>query len=159
MIKQLSTGLYVGNGDDLVDWPDDEGFAALHCAKDPWHRQMVGYDTRSAPEGPERLVARRGNRMALNMVDAPSAEFFDEEMVQAGLDFISERIVAGDRVLVHCNMGVSRSPSMALLWMHRNDQEWAAMSFDEATEALRHRGVEYWPGNGIAGFLKAHWDD
>ena len=122
---EVHPGLWVGGDGDFVTLPREEDrWSVLSAAKDPWHRQMVGYVTKSAPEGPERLVARRGNHMALNLIDVRELgpgghHYIPDEVIEAAMGFISERLKAGDRVLVHCNRGQSRAPSLALLWMWR----------------------------------------
>ena len=99
-----------------------EDWHIIHAAKTPWHATMAGYPQGSAaPEdSPERWWADRPRRTALNLVDSPHQL---EELVLPILDHaakrISQHLATGGRVLVHCNMGHSRSPATALWWMHR----------------------------------------
>ena len=106
--------LFVG---DQIDYELNvimqRGWAVVHACKEPYHRQALGYRGRRPPEGHhESLVARRGNRLILNMVDAKDPELFSKEMIDVALGFIDEALYKGLKVLVHCDRGESRSPSV-----------------------------------------------
>ena len=90
--------------------------------------------------------------MALRMVDAPDTKYFSDWMINPGLEFITERFAAGDPVLVHCNVGVSRSPSVALLWMWEHG--FLPEVFGEAVAAFKMLYPHYAPQAGIYGYLK-----
>ena len=118
MIK-VDNNLFVGDERDYeFNVSRQDGWAIVHACKDPYHRQALGYRTRGAPKDhPEYLVARRGNRLILNIVDANDPSFFAKEMIDQALDFIDKSLSNGKKVLVHCNQGESRSPSIALyIW-------------------------------------------
>jgi len=157
---EVATGLWVGADGDYGAMREREGWSYLHAAKEPWHREMVGYLTKSAPEGPERLFARRENRMALNLIDVrklgPGGETYTPaEVIRAGLSFLAERLYAGERVLVHSNHGHSRAPGLALLYLQQSgalpaDYEAAAAAFRRLYPAFEpHIGIEtYLRGRG-----------
>lgn len=110
------------------------GWAVVHAAKSPWHREMVGYADKSAPAGPEQYVARRDRRLALNLVDMPEqSPALVVPILDAAASFVQEQVDAGMSVLVHCNMGLSRSPATVLWWMHHADPE---QPHDEALAEL-----------------------
>lgn len=117
---EVHPNLYVGNESDFRRVQD--GWSYLHAAREPFHRSMVGYSGGAAPKGDQYLGARRGNRMALNLLDAAKPEYIPDELLDAALAFMDERIAAGDKLLVHCNQGGSRGPSLALIWMHRKGE-------------------------------------
>jgi predicted protein tyrosine phosphatase len=111
-------------------WVGDEGDEAkvrykpdwwvLHAAKEPYHRRFVGYTSVGAdPDGEEYLFARRGVKLALNLVDARDIKYIPDAVLDAGLAFIDEAMATAAHVLVHCNKGESRGPSLALLWLHK----------------------------------------
>lgn len=154
--------VYVGNDIDaekLLAIYNHEEWFILHCAKEKWHRQFVGYVGRGAPkESPEYLFARRGNRMALNMVDAKSPMFFSKEMITAGLDFLEEGHKAGKKLLIHCNVGESRGPSTAMLFVFKRILKNNA-TFEEAEKELKQIYPTYNPGEGIRGHLMQYWDE
>jgi len=158
---EVTDRLYVGSLDDLRNFlflENPEDFYILYCAKDPCHKNLVGYEGKSCPKDhPEYLVARRGNQMALNMVDAPSPKFFSKEMITAGLDFMEEGYNKGLKVLVTCNQGVSRSPSMAFLFMATRLKELFEY-FGDSIRMFKQLYPNYMPGDGIYAHMLENWD-
>ena len=118
-MMEVYHNLFVGNQDDYdCDVSRQSGWAVVHACKEPYHRQALGYISRGAPKDhPEYLVARRGNRLILNIVDANDPSFFAKEMINQALDFIDKSLSSRKKVLVHCNQGESRSPSIALIYL------------------------------------------
>ena len=141
-------------GTEIDDW------YVLHCCKDPYHRQFVGYTGRGCPkDSPEYLFARRGNRMALNMVDAKSPEFFSKEMITAGLGFLEEGFKAGKKLLINCNRGESRSPSLAMLFVFKRILEKNGATFEQAEAEMKRIYPAYAPADGIRGHLMQYWGE
>ena len=170
-MKEVFTNLFCGNDDDWlnllkthypncnkVDEPAD-AWAVLHAAKEPCHRQFVGYIGRGAPkDSPEYLWAQRGNRLALNIVDAPQSIFFDKSMIDKALNFIEQKLGEGLKVLVHCNEGHSRSCSLCLLYLIKHGIIKGDTLEDCEAEFMKvYPG--YNPGTGIRGFVKEHWPE
>lgn len=137
------------------------GWFVVQAAKDPYHRKALGYTGQGAPrEDKEYLVARRGERLILNMIDAEKPEYFADVMIHAALIFIDHHLSQGRKVLVHCNQGQSRAPSLALLYLRRHTEIFRGMPFDGAEIAFKERMCPaYQPKAGIRGYLAAHWDD
>ena len=131
------------------------GWAIVHAAKSPWHRDMVGYQERAAPPGPEQYVARRDRRMALNLVDMDRQ---DPKLILPVLnqasDFITEMVDEGLSVLVHCNMGLSRSPATVLWWMHLTVPE---QPHEEALAALLADHPFTRRDSGIMALVREQW--
>lgn len=162
--------LWLGNDDDARDvilgreGIRDEAmmlgwrpWALVSAAKEPYHRALVRYPGRAAPEGPERFSARRGRHLALNWVDVDDPKWFRvQEAVEA-----FNHIDAAQRMeidcLVHCNQGVSRSPSLVLLWLRREVEDWRGMAFERAEERLRTVYPAYDPTDGVREFVRRHW--
>lgn len=112
--------LFVGSESDyeLGRVQFTKGWAVVHACKEPYHRQALGYSGRaSAKTHPEYLIARRGNRLILNLVDAPDPAYILDEIMDAAVEFIHSQLAGGQRVLVHCNQGLSRSPGIAILYL------------------------------------------
>ena len=50
-----------------------EGWLVVHACKELYHRRELGYRSNGAPKKhPEYLMARRENRLILDLVDAPN---------------------------------------------------------------------------------------
>lgn len=158
-MKEVIKGLFVGNqaGYENGAFIPSE-WAFLLAAKEPWHRQALGYTGRAAAkDDPEYLIARRGNKLILNLVDAPKSIFFDKRVIDAGLDFIEEQLSEGKNVGVFCNQGESRSASLALLYLVKHKYIDVDTLEDAEAEFLKLY-PEYNPGKGMRGFVKEYWD-
>jgi hypothetical protein len=112
MIEILGN-LFVGNQDDYeFSVKRQDGWAVVHACKEPYHRQALGYKTQGAPKThPEYLIARRGERLILNLVDADNPAYIPAEIIDAALAFIHEQLASERRVLVHCNQVYSKPSS------------------------------------------------
>jgi hypothetical protein len=158
---EIFPGLHVGNQDDyerVVKHQD--GWRIVHACKEPYHRRELRYSTRGAPKNhPEYLIAPRGHRLILNFVDAPDPAYIRKEIVDAALDFIAEGLRSGQKVLVHCNLGESRSPAIGLLYLAASTGTIPTGSLEEAESAFLKIYPGYRPGTGIRGFLAQHWGE
>lgn len=133
------------------------GWFVISAAKEPQHRIALGYTERAAPKDhPEYLIARRENHLILNLIDPPDPAYIPEAIIDAALEAIGENI--GERkVLVHCNQGLSRSPSIALLYLRKHDPGYANLDHAEGVELFKETHPAYKPSGGMAGYVEAHW--
>lgn len=155
---EVSPNLFVGSAADYESKVRDQaGWCVVHACKEPYHRQALGYSGRAAPSShPEYLVARRGNRLILNFVDAPDPKYVPRELVDAALEFIHARLAEGSRVLVHCNQRESRAPTLALLYLARYTEELPS-AIGPALDEFRRRYPEFRPADGVHGYVVANW--
>lgn len=132
----------------------------VHAAKDPCHRGVCGYDTKSRlpSDHPHYLSKRVGNALVLNMID-PSTPLFSVPLFTAALDFLWEAHVMGQPAAVHCNRGASRAPSIALLHMAKRSKLLPDDSFAVARSVFETMlpPDTYQPGKGISIFLEQSW--
>lgn len=167
---EVHPNLFVGAAPDLLhatgpDGDVKEGWYVISAAKDPWHREALGYTTRGAPKDhPEYLVAARPYRLILNLIDPDDPKYIPDEIVDGTLQVIDVELASGAKVLLHCNQGMSRAPSLALLWLHSRppldageSQPWGALDFDEAVEEFRKLYPMFNPSSGWSAYLKEHW--
>jgi hypothetical protein len=158
-MREVIAGLFVGSDLDCpAASPDASPFdprvvAVLHCCKSPCHARALGYtskgimpDLTRVSDHPGYLVHRVGSDMYLNMIDGP-ARFFSVAMMKRALDFLTEH--AGRTTLIHCNQGVSRAPSIGLLYLTKR------LRMDYS--AARAHFPDYMPSPGIEEFLTQNW--
>ncbi|WP_051461060.1 hypothetical protein [Ruminiclostridium josui] len=99
-MREVFSNLYCGSQSDYEEIDRDclknkttgnfVMWAIVHACKEPHHRTFVGYTGRGCPkDSPEYLWAECGNRLALNIVDAPKPEFFDKGMIDKSLDLLN----------------------------------------------------------------------
>jgi predicted protein tyrosine phosphatase len=148
--------LYVGSDDDYAD-AAKRGFAILSAAKDGphGHRSMLGYGGMSAPKNSNYLHVESGQHLALNLIDSEDPDFIPEAAIETGLRFIHKHIQAGDRVLVHCNAGLSRSPIVAMLFLRSVGE--LPSSFLASEKVFRSLYSSYQPAHGVRAFARANW--
>ncbi|MCT8336005.1 phosphatase [Methanoculleus sp. Afa-1] len=159
---EIYQNLYVGTQEDYeVAVETHETWCVVHACRSPYHCLAVTYSPLETvpPDHPEYLVARRGNRLMLNLVDARDPGEIPKEAIDAALAFIDRCLSGGRQVLVHCGFGVSRSAAIGLLYLAAYTDVLPTEGFAEAEEAYRRIYPPYKPGRGIRGFLAAHWDE
>lgn len=159
---EVAPNLFVGNQLDYETRAKGKAWNVVQACKEPYHRAALGY---KGPGGPrdhaEYLFCYRQDgdcrRLILNMVDAPKPEFFADSMIDEALTFIGKSIEGGFKVLVHCNQGGSRAPSLAMLHLRKTSQEWQEMKFAEAEKAMGLLYPPYAPANGIREYVRKRW--
>lgn len=150
--------LWIGNEHDYETGVKGKPeWVIVHACKEPYHRQLLGYTSRGAPKDhPEYLIARRENRLFLNLVDAPNPAFFDKRIIDAALKFIEEGLQNQKEVLVHCNLGESRSPTIGLLYLATHTDR-LPKDLEAAEYTFRQIYPYYNPSTGIRGFMRQNW--
>jgi len=154
---EIAPNVFVGNQLDYETRVKHEpDWSVVHACKEPYHRKALGYDGRGAPrDDPEYLVAERGNRLILNLVDVDDVKYIDPGMIERAVTFIEVHRAIGRKVLVHCNQGGSRAPSIGLLYLARN-----VYRHHEPEAALAHFQViypQYLPAQGMRDFVQQNW--
>lgn len=154
-------GLNIGNESDYEHQVRHlDGWSVVHACKDPYHRQALGYSGRGAPKDhPEYLIARRNNRLILNLVDVADPAFIPKECVDAAIDFTSEALTSGRKVLIHCNKGGSRAPSIGLLYLIARTPRIEAQSFADAEAEFRALYPAYAPARGVQEFARQRFSE
>ena len=153
---QVFNNLYVGTNIDCQQVT--AGFAIIHACKEPCHRQAVGYKGNLKASHPSYLMHLHGDRhLYLNMVDMDQelSPQYTHPMMERAMLFI-DRHLHDKKVLVHCNWGISRSPSIALLYMARKKAIGNA-TYDMARNDFNTIYAAYTPGRGIAGYMDRYW--
>ncbi len=131
-------------------------WAVVHACKSPCHQQAVGYQ-RSLPQShPNYLALARGQDLFLNLIDPPGPLFMRASFITF-LEFAEAQWEAGRRLLIHCNQGESRAPSLALLFLAKNRAALDNSSYLAARTQFEHLYPNYRPGSGIQVFLTTNW--
>lgn len=151
--------LFVGNELDASTTLSKGGWFIIHACKEPYHRQALGYSGRAAPKShPEYLIAKRENRLILNLVDANDPNYIPKVVFDEAIDAIHE-MLRTKRVLVHCNQGMSRSPTIALLYLLKHTNILPNDSLQGAIEEFRKIYPAYAPARGVALFAQKYWQE
>lgn len=103
--------VYIGSDADVDEFlemhPDG---CIIHAAKEPWHRNALGYTGRAAPKThPHYYYKTTDTRMYLNLVDSPNVEYIPREVIDPAVIQAVAWYREGKPILIHCNKGESRS--------------------------------------------------
>jgi hypothetical protein len=132
--------------------------AVVNCCKSPCHQKAAGYKGSLAKDHLNYLWLRRENDLYLNMIDPP-IPLFRPEMFATYLSFAREMWHSGKTLLIHCNQGESRAPSLALLFLAKCLRILPNSSFDVARQQFLTLYPTYAPGQGLQTYLGANWAD
>jgi hypothetical protein len=155
-MEQIIKNLWLGSDDDVAE-AKRRGYSRLACCKygDDSHRSMLGYTTLGAPKNSEYLFARRGNVMALNLLDLDDPAMIPDAVLQAGVKFITEQINAGNKILVHCNAGKSRSPSITMMYLRSIGE--LPHGLRKSIHVFKTLYPPFDPGHGMKYHLMEYW--
>lgn len=155
---EITHNLYVGNQEDYElnirfkpDW------LVIHACKEPYHRQALGYTGRAASKShPEYLIAKRGNRLILNLVDVDDVNYISPMIIDTALKYIGENIEER-KILLHCNQGHSRSAIIGLLYMAQAGL-LSSKTFEMAEQEYLKIYPAYAPAKGMRDYARINWN-
>jgi predicted protein tyrosine phosphatase len=151
-----NTGLWVGDIAAGRIRVRDDSWAVINTSKH-FHATLVGVPPNQLNNSSHYLTFRREGLLSFNMVDA-EARYYKMLGPQAfvdALDFIDQW--SGVRsILINCDRGTSRSPTVALLYVAKRLHLIPEGSFADAHSAFLALYPIYRPG-GIGNFVAAHW--
>ena len=157
MIK-IHDNLFIGNDSDCF-YDNKEDWVVVHACKHPCHQRAVGYRGNLNKNHPNYLILEEEKHLYLNMVDMNTmlSHEYTEPIVKAALNFI-ERNINSKNVLIHCNLGRSRSPALAMLFLAKRKNILPKDSYKEAKREFMKLFPNYVPGIGIDSYLSKYWD-
>lgn len=154
---EVCANLHVGSEGDEQRMRGQAGWFFIHACKEPYHRQALGYTGRAAAKThPEYLIARRNGRLVLNLVDVDDPNYIPADIVDAALDAVRDNI-QHSKILLHCNQGQSRSPSIALLYLLKHTDILGQKDMAAAIAAFRVIYPPYAPARGMAEYIRLNW--
>lgn len=156
---EIGNNLYMG---DLMDYRNiaEQDYAFVHATQ-TIHYQVMGWNrtfNKPLKDHPNYILWEKDNRLSLNWVDG-GAYLYDWSGPQTfirALDFI-DKWIADKRVLIHCDQGLSRSPTMGLLYLAKRSGTLPGNSYAVASEEFRKIFPNYSPG-GIGEYVSTHWN-
>ncbi len=157
MIK-IHDNLFVGNESDCF-YDGREDWVVIHACKSPCHQRAVGYRGNLNKNHPNYLILERENHLFLNMVDMNMmlSHEYTKPIVETTLDFI-ERNINSKNILIHCNLGRSRSPALVMLFLTKRKDVLPNTSYEKAKKEFMKLFTNYIPGTGIERYLENYWD-
>jgi len=152
--------LYCGD-EEAVPIAEKRGYSILAACKDgspDCHRAVLGYTSLGAPKDKDYYFVRKNKtHMALNLIDADDPKFIPDEVIDAGLNFLKERYDAGDKILVHCIAGHSRSTTIMMMFLRAIGE--FPEGFARAEHKFRTLYPAYSPGTGMRAHARERWTE
>ena len=113
---------------------------------------------------PYYVIHEEPQWISVNWVDAPRAELFNYQnggvsVVRQVLVFIQKSLQEGKKVLISCDQGQSRSPSITMLYLAKVLHTIPDTSFADAAKEFVKIYPQYQPALGISKFLTEHWTE
>ena len=108
---------------------------------------------------PDEAYERDGARARIvhgHAVDVAQVSFIAPIIVDTALGAI-DRHIGEFKVLVHCNQGLSRSPSIALLYLLKHTDALGSQDPAAALLAFRRLYPPYAPAQGMADYVRLNW--
>lgn len=154
---EIFQNLFVGSQQDEADVRGRVGWYVIHACKEPYHREALGYTGRAASKShPEYLIASRPGRLILNIVDVADVAYIPPEIIDTAIAAI-QRNITTTKVLVHCNQGLSRSPTIAFLYLAKHTDRYRLMDFSSAVDEFRRIYPAYAPAVGVFEYARLNW--
>ncbi len=153
MITRVTDQIQIG--DTAACCHADHGVSVVHACKHPCHQAAVGYAGHLPPEHPQYLFVQEDHELTLNMIDPPKP-LFPMALFDAFIAFGEAQLEQGRDLLIHCNNGLSRAPSLGLILLARRRQI-SSRSYAAAMGEFRWLCPTYAPGDGIRRFLEVAW--
>ncbi len=141
---EIISGLSVVGSSDYINTDD----FVIYVAKNPFWADCQTNEVISKVKGK--------NAIAVNMVDADDQKYFQVKIFKFLIRTIYDKMRAGKSVTLVCNKGVSRSASVALLFMAILG-EISNESYKKAKAEFLSYYPDYSPGLGISAFLEKTW--
>ena len=153
----ISDKIFIGTESDC-SFGISNGLAMVHACKHPCHTKAVGYKGSLPKSHPYYLILEKPNHLFLNMVDMEQELLpeFANPIMQAALNFI-ERYIKDHQIVIHCNQGLSRSPSIALVYL-ANKGMIDNNNINEAVKAFTKLYPYYRPASGILKYMAHNWN-
>lgn len=152
---EVARGLFIGPEGDCFH-RDQNDWAVIHACKIPCHQRVLNYRGSLLSTHPHYLMYEQGNHLYLNIIDPPQP-LFKPPLFMESLKFIDKHIKERN-ILIHCNHGFSRAPSIALLWLAKRTDMISNESYKSAAENFIKIYPYYQPGRGISYYLAQNWN-
>ena len=161
-MKKIYEKIYVGNQNDFYSIKLGE-WAVIHACKDPFHKELVGYVGNLSKEHPDYPYKEVENRLALNLVDTEFAYDLNWHshylnIFQYTMKFIDKEVSEGKNILIHCNQGESRGPSIGMLYLAYKGI-FGYKDYDYTKIEFLKLYPEFNPKRNISENIKACWDE
>jgi hypothetical protein len=159
MFNIKDTNIYIGDENDFFNNINSKNYNIINMAGN-LHAIVLGY--RPKPNDSKYILYRGGGILSVNFVDAQDPKYYDWQgngikVFEEILDFIDSH--KDKKILINCNLGKSRSQSLAMLYLAKRLKILNNESFANAVVDFLQLSPRYEPGLGIQLFLTQNWGE
>lgn len=160
MIQIPDLDLFIGSRVDYNKL-EQEDWVFVHVTQTIHYKLMEWdwYQNEPDKSHPCFIIYENHNRLSLNWVDG-SCQYFEKmgsiDIFIQILDFI-DKWIDKKKVLIHCDHGESRSPTIGLLYLAKRLKMISNSSFQDAKRDF----IKFYPGyspSGIASYVEKIWE-
>ena len=101
-------------------------------------------------------IRELNEELFLNWIDLPEASDFDIDTFNLALEWIKENYTSSRQILIHCDWGQSRSPTLTMVFMAKI-LKILPDNFYDALKEFKVLYPEYVTPSGISKFVKVNW--
>ncbi len=129
--------------------------ATIHACKYPCWARFTS-SGQLPKDHPQYLAHIYPFDLILNMIDPP-VPLFQSATFAMARTFAKGHLSRGRDLLIHCNQGLSRAPSIAMLILAKDLGVVSDESYERARDEFEFLYPEYEPGVGIEQYMREHW--
>ena len=153
----IHPNLYIGKDADCIAFHDNPEFAIVHACK-TCHMRVLNYKKSLPKDHPNYYFLENENHIYLNLLDLPkelSQKYADPKFL-AAIRFIDKHI-STHKVLIHCNQGQSRSTSVGLVYLAKNNII-RNDTYRKACNDFIKLYPKFKPNNGVKLYVRNNWN-
>lgn len=153
-MQEIYDRVFVTDATSCLAGSDD--VVVVHACKSPCHQEAVGYRGNLSDSHPNYLVLERASDLYLNIIDPP-VPLFKPALFSHFMNFAKKHWDDGKELVIHCNKGESRAPSLGLLFLARGIAVIDDSSYSSARGEFQKLYSRYQPGKGIQTYFTQNW--
>ncbi|HHX12595.1 MAG TPA: dual specificity protein phosphatase family protein [Clostridiales bacterium] len=154
-MTEITHNLFVGDDSDCASGLFSH---IIHACK-TCHQTALSYRDSLQSTHPNYLIYETESDLYLNMVDMEREllPLYTNPIMFAAMNFL-DKYTKEHKILVHCNQGFSRSPSIVLLYCARK-KIIPSTSYHDALKQFIELFPQYNPGRGIALYMEHNFQN
>lgn len=157
IMKEIIDRVWVGGDEDVPKVSHKENwYLTRACKFGPLsHKNLLGYTTQAAPIGEHQYWVKKKNVFAINLLDLDNSDMVPSDAIILSLKEAYKKYIDGYNLGFFCNAGVSRGPSVAMLFL-RSIGEFPS-GYLQSEKIMRTLYPKFDPRQGIKQASKEMW--
>jgi hypothetical protein len=148
-VIEVVTNLFVGSGLDYEAIQNKPGWFVIHAAQIPWFNNL----------NINGLWYENAGSLTLNLLDARDPKYIPKEVIDKAISVINNNRRDSRKILIHCNLGLSRSPSISMLYLLKHTSVLRKDCLENTVIDFRKLYPQYSPGVGLQYFIDFYYKE